>query len=108
MLRNACDPQPMTAALISGSSTSSPLKPILGLGTPAKTTPLVQIPMSTPIPTASESLVCAVVDANVGLGFGLGDIARLSHARTRSISPENPTGDKGRGGAATEGTGAAF
>ena len=42
-----------------------------------------------------------------GLGMGLGDLARLSNARTRSISPENPTGEKGRGGMATDGTGAA-
>jgi hypothetical protein len=41
-----------------------------------------------------------------GLGMGLGNLARLSSAVTRSISAENPTGDKGRGGMATEGTGA--
>jgi D-arabinan exo alpha-(1,3)/(1,5)-arabinofuranosidase (non-reducing end) len=41
-----------------------------------------------------------------GLGLGLGNVARLSPARTRSISPENFTGEKGRGGMATEGTGA--
>ncbi len=41
-----------------------------------------------------------------GLGPGLGNLARLSVARTRSISPENFTGEKGRGGMATEGTGA--
>src|SRR5438874_2374441 len=41
-----------------------------------------------------------------GLGYGLGGIARLSRAKTRSISAENPTGEKGRGGMATEGTGA--
>jgi len=41
-----------------------------------------------------------------GLGMGLGDLARLSHAKTRSISPENLTGEKGRAGMATEGTGA--
>ncbi len=40
-----------------------------------------------------------------GLGLGLGSLARLSKARTRSISPENFTGEKGRGGMATEGTG---
>ena len=32
-----------------------------------------------------------------GLGMHLGNLARLSHAETRSISPENPTGEKGRG-----------
>ncbi len=42
-----------------------------------------------------------------GLGLHLGNLSRLSSARTRSISPENLTGEKGRGGMATEGTGAA-
>jgi hypothetical protein len=41
-----------------------------------------------------------------GLGTGMGDLARLSHAKTRSISPENFTGEKGGGGKAVEGTGA--
>ena len=41
-----------------------------------------------------------------GLGLGLGNLARLSAAETRSISAENPTGAKGAGGQATEGTGA--
>lgn len=37
---------------------------------------------------------------------GLDGIARLSNARTRSISAENVTGEKGGGGRATTGTGA--
>jgi Protein of unknown function (DUF2961) len=41
-----------------------------------------------------------------GLGMHLGNLSRLSNARTRSISAENPTGAKGQGGMATEGTGA--
>lgn len=41
-----------------------------------------------------------------GLGLHLGNLSRLSAAQTRSISPENPTGEKGAGGRATEGTGA--
>ncbi|HLZ25778.1 MAG TPA: glycoside hydrolase family 172 protein [Chloroflexota bacterium] len=41
-----------------------------------------------------------------GLGLGLGNLSRLSDARTRSISPENFSGEPGRGGMATEGTGA--
>jgi hypothetical protein len=41
-----------------------------------------------------------------GLGTHMGNISRLSKARTRSISPENFTGEPGRGGMATEGTGA--
>ena len=39
-------------------------------------------------------------------GGGLGDLSRLSHAKSRSISPENFTGEKGKAGMATEGTGA--
>jgi len=42
-----------------------------------------------------------------GLGMNLGNLARLSDAETRSISPENFTGEKGKGGMATEGTNAA-
>lgn len=41
-----------------------------------------------------------------GLGLHLGNLARLSAAKTRSISPENFTGQKGQGGMALEGTGA--
>ncbi|HVF09206.1 MAG TPA: glycoside hydrolase family 172 protein [Abditibacteriaceae bacterium] len=41
-----------------------------------------------------------------GLGLHLGNLARLSAAQTRSISAENFNGEKGRGGMATEGTGA--
>src|ERR1700690_3476623 len=41
-----------------------------------------------------------------GLGMSLGNLARLSNAETRSISAENFTGEKGKGGMATEGTGA--
>ncbi|MEP0821576.1 MAG: DUF2961 domain-containing protein [Ignavibacterium sp.] len=40
-----------------------------------------------------------------GLGMGMGTLSRLSRAQTRSISPENFTGEKGKGGMATEGTG---
>lgn len=40
-----------------------------------------------------------------GLGMGLGNIFQLSKAKSRSISPENFTGKKGKGGMATEGTG---
>jgi D-arabinan exo alpha-(1,3)/(1,5)-arabinofuranosidase (non-reducing end) len=41
-----------------------------------------------------------------GLGLNLGNLSRLSNAETRSISAENFTGDKGKAGMATEGTGA--
>jgi hypothetical protein len=41
-----------------------------------------------------------------GFANSMGNIYRLSNAKTFSISPENPTGEKGKGGMATEGTGA--
>lgn len=41
-----------------------------------------------------------------GLGVNLANLSRLSRAQTRSISAENPAGTKGKGGMATEGTGA--
>ncbi len=41
-----------------------------------------------------------------GLGVGLHNLWRISPAKTRSISAENFTGEKGKGGMATEGTGA--
>jgi hypothetical protein len=41
-------------------------------------------------------------DPSAGL---LGNISRISKAQSRSISPENFTGEKGKGGMATEGTG---
>ncbi|MEE2991583.1 MAG: glycoside hydrolase family 172 protein [Gemmatimonadota bacterium] len=40
-----------------------------------------------------------------GLGMHMGNLPRLSHAKTRSMSPENFTGEKGKGGMATDGTG---
>ena len=42
-----------------------------------------------------------------GLGMHMGNLSRVSAAKTRSISPENFTGEKGKAGMATEGTGAA-
>lgn len=41
-----------------------------------------------------------------GLGTHLGNLSLLSRAKSRSISPENRTGEKGGGAKATEGTGA--
>ena len=38
-----------------------------------------------------------------GLGMGLGNLSRLSKAQTRSISPENFTGEKGKAGMSTDG-----
>jgi hypothetical protein len=40
-----------------------------------------------------------------GIDANMSNIFRLSDAKTRSISPENFTGEKGKGGMATEGTG---
>ena len=40
-----------------------------------------------------------------GLGTSLSNLARLSEAKSRAISMENRNGEKGKGGAATEGTG---
>ena len=37
-----------------------------------------------------------------GLGMNLGNLTLLSSAQTRSISPENPTGEKGKGGMAID------
>ena len=41
-----------------------------------------------------------------GLDQNMGNLSRLSHAQSRSISPENFTGEKSMGGMATQGTGA--
>src|SRR5687768_5375755 len=41
-----------------------------------------------------------------GLDVNMGNLYRLSDAKTRSISPENFTGEPGKGGMATTGTGA--
>ena len=35
-----------------------------------------------------------------GLDMNMGNLSRLSDAKTRSISPENFTGEKGKGGMA--------
>jgi hypothetical protein len=40
-----------------------------------------------------------------GLDIGMHNLYRMSNAQTRSLSPENFTGEKGKGGMATEGTG---
>ncbi|MBI4427668.1 MAG: DUF2961 domain-containing protein, partial [Ignavibacteriales bacterium] len=38
-----------------------------------------------------------------GVGMGLGNLSRLSKAKSRSISPENFTGEKGKAGMSTDG-----
>src|ERR1035437_2276349 len=40
-----------------------------------------------------------------GLDLNLGNLYRVSKAQSRSISPENFTGEKGKAGMATDGTG---
>ncbi|MBD3373412.1 DUF2961 domain-containing protein [candidate division KSB1 bacterium] len=52
-------------------------------------------------------IVCFAQDSQFsGLVVGMDNLSRLSHAKSRSTSPENFTGEKGKGGMATEGTGA--
>lgn len=41
-----------------------------------------------------------------GLGMGLGNLSRMSKAKTRSISAENMTGEKGKGGMSEDGVSA--
>ncbi|MFC1692950.1 glycoside hydrolase family 172 protein [Candidatus Latescibacterota bacterium] len=62
----------------------------------------------TTVLTITGVLLTAVAGAEDfnGLDMNLGNLHRLSNARTRSISAENFTGEKGRGGMATEGLGA--
>ena len=50
--------------------------------------------------------VFAVAQKHDGISNNLGNLFKLSDAKTRSISPENFNGEKGKGGMATEGTGA--
>jgi hypothetical protein len=47
-----------------------------------------------------------LIEEFAGLGMHLGNLWRLSPAKTRSISAENFAGEKGKGGMAMEGTGA--
>jgi Protein of unknown function (DUF2961) len=51
---------------------------------------------------------CAVIaqQKHNGIDNNMGNIFRLSDAKSRSISPENFNGEKGKGGMATTGTGA--
>ncbi|MGN6531651.1 MAG: glycoside hydrolase family 172 protein [Ginsengibacter sp.] len=57
-------------------------------------------------------LICFFLSSNLlaqgdynGIDANMSNIYRMSDAKTRSISPENFTGEKGKGGMATEGTG---
>ncbi|HRZ38562.1 MAG TPA: DUF2961 domain-containing protein [Candidatus Paceibacterota bacterium] len=53
----------------------------------------------------SWSPCIAAESAFNGIEVNLGNLFRMSDAKTRSISPENFTGEKGKAGMATEGTG---
>jgi len=48
----------------------------------------------------TSSAPASVCDAYIGLQPGLGSLPLLGRGRTRSISAENPTGEKGKGGMA--------
>jgi len=54
---------------------------------------------------ALSGLIGSALQAQTGLNMGMGSLSRLSKAKTRSISPENFTGEKGKAGMAVEGTG---
>jgi hypothetical protein len=54
----------------------------------------------------AASSACAQEKEFNGLHMSMGNLSKLSNAKTRSISPENFTGEKGKGGMAKEGTGA--
>ena len=59
---------------------------------------------------AADSLPVVIINNAMaefnGLNMSLGNLSRLSRAKTRSISAENFTGEKGKAGRATQGTGA--
>ncbi|MEO5823965.1 MAG: glycoside hydrolase family 172 protein [Vicinamibacteraceae bacterium] len=62
--------------------------------------------VATTAPQAQQAPAAPTPRPFDGITTGVGDLPRLSKAKTRSISPENFTGAKGEGGKATEGTGA--
>jgi len=64
------------------------------------------LPLALPLAALLAATPLLAQPAYDGLGLSLGNLYRLSGAKTRSISPESPTGEKGRAGMATEGTGA--
>jgi len=61
--------------------------------------------MKKPVVSVALVFCCSIVFGQNfdGLGVGLDNLFRLSKAKTRSISAENPTGEKGKGGMAKEG-----
>jgi D-arabinan exo alpha-(1,3)/(1,5)-arabinofuranosidase (non-reducing end) len=73
------------------------------LAHPMKT--LARFVLSATIILALPSASLFAWEAADGLDLSLGNLYRVSKAQTRSISPENFTGEKGKAGMATEGTG---
>ncbi|MBS1574804.1 MAG: DUF2961 domain-containing protein [Bacteroidetes bacterium] len=55
--------------------------------------------------SACTSIVASAQQKFNGIDVNLGNLYRLSDAKSRSISPENFNGEKGKGGMATTGTG---
>jgi hypothetical protein len=66
---------------------------------------LAQFVLSTSIILALPSANLLAREAAGGLDLNMGNLYRVSKAQSRSISPENFTGEKGKAGTATEGTG---
>jgi hypothetical protein len=60
-----------------------------------------------PVLIIALSLISSLLFAQKfnGIDSNMGTLYRLSDAKSRSVSPENFTGEKGKGGMATEGTG---
>ena len=56
--------------------------------------------------SACSSLIVFAQQKFNGIDANLGNLYRLSDAKSRSISPENFNGEKGKGGMATTGNGA--
>jgi hypothetical protein len=83
---------------------------------PLNSVNLITAILAAPKPIAMKKLVllsaalhcCFILFAQQkfnGIDVNMGNLYRLSDAKSRSISPENFTGEKGKGGMATTGTG---
>ena len=69
-----------------------------GMSNPGVQATLLKAPRLTP--TVRQHRTEESMNAFETLGLGLGALPLLGSARTRSVSPENPTGEKGKGGMA--------
>ncbi len=74
----------------------------LGNGADDKLNPQIDNPA--PIASTADQATTPQLSFN-GLDMTLGNLSLLSSAKSRSISPENFTGEKGKAGMATEGSG---